>query len=102
MKSHSINKFSELYSKYPGVLDIQKDVFLTDDIIVFVDKMLYDNSIPKSFEGSNVSIYDVRQIMISANRFLLRVKQSEQYLSLKNNTAMSYFSKAVSLCKSLL
>lgn len=92
------------HGNIPGVLKVELDNLFSKSIIVFFDKKkLPKASIPSKYEGYDVSLYDVRQVLKSSNAFLNKVKKEGVDITEPSNKhTFDQFTKTVSLCKEML
>lgn len=99
----AVRRFSEQYRNAPGVLGVEKDGFLSDSILVFIDKDKYDRKLPGEFDGFDVSLYDVKYMLNAAVRFLNIVYEEKLDLSEPElyNTC-EHFAQTIEICERLL
>ena len=99
-----IRQFRKLYDAKPGVIKIEYDEILEDNIVVFVDNKKFKlSTLPPEYEGFDIITYDVRDVMKNSQAMLQRMKDEEADMSDPNNKrGYAYLTEAVKICEKLL
>lgn len=63
-----INKLFSMYKTSSDVLDIRKNYYTNNGIVVFVDSEKGNSEFPLELEGQDISIFDVRKEITSFDK----------------------------------
>lgn len=98
-----IRQFRKLYDAKPGVVKIEYDEILEDNIVVFIDNKKFKADLPSEYEGFDIITYDLRDVMENSKAMLERMKDEKADMSDPNNKrGHAYLTEAVKICEKML
>jgi hypothetical protein len=98
-----LDKFVKTFEGQPGVLDINSDEWLGNNVVVLVDRDCLKGELPDNYNGLAIHTIDVRKFLKNGKRFMDKVKDSNIDLSDENNyTTCWNLTKAIELCAKLI
>ena len=95
-------KLIELYGDKPGVIKIQEDGTPGGSILIFFDRNKLRTIFPSKYDGINIIMYDVRQVLVMSYHMVELMKKKLDLSVIENQQHFHAFHRSMEICHELL